>query len=111
MLSLIYLAHQSHWLMPDIEDFPDHETLSDFVDLYFEHFHPTFPMLHRPSFSKADTPAVLLLVVAAVGATYADKEFKPLAVALDELVRRIITWMVGHSSRIVSVLKVCLASE
>lgn len=97
MLSLVYLAHQAMWLMPDIEDFPDQETLSDFVDLYFEQFHPTFPILHRPTFRKHDTSAVLLLAVAAVGATYADKEFRPLAVALSELVRRIVQWMVSFN--------------
>lgn len=95
MLSLVYLSHQPLWLMPDIDDFPDHETLSDFVDLYFEKFHPSFPILHKPTFCQNDTPAVLLLAVAGIGATYADKEFKPLAVALDELVRRMVTWMVG----------------
>lgn len=95
MLSLVYLSHQNMWLMPDIEDFPDQETLSDFVDLYFERFHHTFPFLHRPTFHLHDTSAVLLLAIAAVGATYADSEFRPLAVALSELVRRIVQWMVS----------------
>jgi len=99
MLSLFYLSHQSLWQMPDIEEFPDYDTLSDFVDLYFEKFHDTFPILHKPSFYQGDTPAVLLLAVAAIGATYADKEFRPLAVALDELVRRIITWAVSWRTR------------
>lgn len=95
MLSLVYLSHQAMWLMPDIEDFPDQETLSDFVDLYFERFHSTFPILHQATFSQENTSAVLLLAVAAVGATYADREFRPLAVALSELVRRIVQWMVS----------------
>jgi hypothetical protein len=96
MLSLFYLSHQALWQMPDIDEFPDHDTLSDFVDLYFEKFHPTFPILHKATFYATDTPAVLLLAVAAIGATYADREFRPLAVALDELVRRIITWAVSY---------------
>lgn len=96
MLSLIYLAHQAHWLMPDVEDFPDQDTLSDFIDLYFEKFHPTFPVLHKPTIlQQGDTPPVLLMAIAAVGATYADPEFKPLAVALSELVRRMVQWMVS----------------
>ncbi|KAK8858671.1 hypothetical protein IAR55_002900 [Kwoniella newhampshirensis] len=99
MLSLIYLSHQPHWLMPDVDDFPDHETLSDFVDLYFEKFHPLFPIVHKPSFWTSETPAVLLLSVAAIGATYADQEFRPLAVALCELVRRMIAWMRGSDQR------------
>ncbi|WWC88487.1 uncharacterized protein L201_003398 [Kwoniella dendrophila CBS 6074] len=99
MLSLIYLCHQPHWLMPDIDDFPNSETMSDFVDLYFENFHPIFPIVHKPTFLKSDTPAVLLLSVAAIGATYANKEFGPLAVALCELVRRMIAWMRGSDQR------------
>ncbi|WRT67886.1 uncharacterized protein IL334_004860 [Kwoniella shivajii] len=99
MLSLIYLSHQPHWLMPDVDDFPDAETMSDFVDLYFEKFHPLFPIVHKPTFFNGDTPAVLLLSVAAIGATYADKEFGPLAVAMCELVRRMIAWMRGSDQR------------
>nr|XP_031864290.1 uncharacterized protein CI109_000203 [Kwoniella shandongensis]KAA5531362.1 hypothetical protein CI109_000203 [Kwoniella shandongensis] len=99
MLSLIYLSHQPHWLMPDVDDFPDHETLSDFVDLYFEKFHPLFPIVHKPTFWTSETPAVLLLSVAAIGATYADQEFRPLAVALCELTRRMIAWMRGSDQR------------
>lgn len=82
--------------MPDIDDFPDHDTLSDFIDLYFEKFHPTFPILHRPTFVMGDTPPVVLMAVAAIGATFADKEFKPIVVALCELVRRMVQWMVGR---------------
>lgn len=106
MLSLIYLSHQNLWLMPDIGDFPDNETLSDFVDLYFENFHPTFPILHKPTVLSTETPAVLLLSVAAVGATYAEKSVQPLAVALSELVRRIVTWMVGPLSSWPNMLRV-----
>jgi hypothetical protein len=95
MLSLVYLSHQAHWLMPSIDDFPDPSTLSDFLDLYFEKYHPTFPVVHRPTVLKKDTPPTLLLAMAAVGATYADKEYQPLAVALSELARRIIQWLVS----------------
>ncbi|ORY25649.1 fungal-specific transcription factor domain-domain-containing protein [Naematelia encephala] len=99
MLSLIYLSHQTLWLMPDIDDFPDHETLSDFVDLYFEKFHPTFPILHRATFVRAETPPMLLLATAAIGATFADKEFKPISAALCELVRRMVQWMRASDQR------------
>ncbi|WVQ80691.1 hypothetical protein IAT38_002796 [Cryptococcus sp. DSM 104549] len=99
MLSLIYLSHQPHWLMPDVDDFPSHETLSDFVDLYFERFHPLFPIIHKPSFWGNETPAVLLLAVSAIGATFADHRFGPLAVALCELVRRMVSWMRGSDQR------------
>ena len=95
MLSLLYLSHQPLWQMPIFDDFPEHDLLSHFVDLYFEHFYPTFPIVHRPTFGSEDTPPILLLSVAAIGATFAGKEFHSLVVALDELVRRIITWAVS----------------
>jgi hypothetical protein len=110
MLSLVYLSHQAMWLMPDIDDFPDQETLSDFVDLYFERFHATFPILHRATFRRDNTSAVLLLAVAAVGATYADKAFRPLAVALSELVRRIVQWMVCPGAGVRAYDLACIGS-
>ena len=99
MLSLVYLSHQTHWMMPDIQDFPDADTLSDWVDLYFENFHPSLPVLHRPTWKTTDVPAVLMLAVAAIGATYADAEFKPITVSMGELVRRMVQWLVRFVSR------------
>ncbi|WVQ73151.1 hypothetical protein IAR50_002715 [Cryptococcus sp. DSM 104548] len=99
MLSLIYLSHQTHWLMPEVDDFPDHDTLSHFVNNYFEHFHPVLPIIHRPTFMTEDTPAVLLLAVAAIGANFSGPEFSSLTVALCELVRRMITWVRGSDQR------------
>ena len=96
MLSLVYLSHQTHWLMPDIQDFPDQETLSDWVDLYFEHFHPALPLLHQATWKTTDTPAVLMLGVAAIGATYADADYRPITVSMSELVRRMVQWLVGR---------------
>ena len=57
MLALIYLSHQAQWNMPEISDFPDPALLSHFVDLYFDHFHPTFPILHKPTFYSTSIPA------------------------------------------------------
>ncbi|ODN81756.1 hypothetical protein, variant [Cryptococcus amylolentus CBS 6039] len=99
MLSMIYLSHQPQWLMPEVDDFPDHDTLSHFVDNYFEHFHPIFPIIHRPTFVSEDIPAVLLLSVAAIGANFSGPEYSSLAVALCELARRMITWVRGSDQR------------
>ena len=94
MLSLVYLSHQTHWMMPDIQDFPEADTLSEWVDLYFENFHPGLPVLHRPTWKTTDVPAVLMLAVAGIGATYADEDMKPITVAIGELVRRMVQWLV-----------------
>lgn len=46
----------------------------DFVDLaiaqYFSRFHPAFPILHRPTFSRMTVSPLLLLSVLSVGAVY-----------------------------------------
>ncbi|KAK4056994.1 hypothetical protein OIO90_001894 [Microbotryomycetes sp. JL221] len=50
---------------------PKLELLDLFVQLYFEHFGPVLPMLHKPTFDPNTCPSFLLLAVASVGARYA----------------------------------------
>ena len=49
---------------------PPIEAIDCFVQLYFEHFHPTFPMLHKPTFNPAQAPWQLVLATAAVGCRF-----------------------------------------
>jgi hypothetical protein len=95
MLSLIHLSHQPHWSIANIDAFPSRDTLNSCVNLYFHHFHPTFPVIRPASLRDGNAPTVLLLAAAAIGATYAKDDLKPLAVALNELVRRILTYLVS----------------
>ncbi len=97
MLSLIHLSHQAHWSFANIDDFPSAETLNSCVNLYFLYFHPTFPVIRPTALKDASAPAVLLLAAAAIGATYAKDDLKSLAVGLNELVRRMLTYLVSRS--------------
>lgn len=40
------------------------------VNSYFVHFHRSFPILHRPTFSLSAVPVSLLRVVVAIGSLY-----------------------------------------
>ncbi|KAJ6157939.1 Krueppel c2h2-type zinc finger protein [Penicillium chermesinum] len=43
--------------------------LSHFFDLYFENYHPHFPILHRPTLNPATAPALLIAAIVTLGAT------------------------------------------
>jgi hypothetical protein len=68
---------------------PPIHILSAWVQLYFEHFHPIFPVLHPPSFSSPNTPPLLVLAVASIGAQFSRLQNAGYcARAIQELVRR-----------------------
>lgn len=73
-----------------------------FVQLYFEHFHPIFPMLHQPSFGKGAPRPLLTLAVATIGARYSKLEgANQCALAMTELLRRLTMHLVRgfHSQK------------
>ncbi|KAJ6022592.1 hypothetical protein N7499_007907 [Penicillium canescens] len=41
-----------------------------YVKQYFEHFHPSFPLLHRPTFTVSLTPKLLLEAVTVIGSLF-----------------------------------------
>lgn len=45
-------------------------TLNIFLQLYFEHFHPTFPILHQATFQTEKAAWQLILSAAAIGCRY-----------------------------------------
>ena len=68
---------------------PPVEVLDCFIQLYFEYFHPAFPMLHKPTFNPHKTPWQLLLGLAAIGCQYSKApNAEKYANALQELLRR-----------------------
>jgi hypothetical protein len=44
-----------------------------YIDLYFEHFHPHWPILHRATFSIPDEPPLLLQAVLMIGLWVSEK--------------------------------------
>jgi hypothetical protein len=74
---------------------PPARVLNGWVQLYFEHFHPVFPILHKPTFSPATMNPFLVLTVAAIGAHFSDLEGSQACQrAMHELVRRYTSYTV-----------------
>ncbi|KAF2395896.1 hypothetical protein EJ06DRAFT_585630 [Trichodelitschia bisporula] len=74
---------------------PSMEAFDCFVQLYFEHFHPTFPMLHKPTFDPSRAPWQLVLAMASIGCRYSRARLSVECVnAMQELVRRAISRMI-----------------
>jgi hypothetical protein len=46
------------------------KVINAFVQLYFEHYHLTLPLLHKPTFNVSNTPPLLILAVAAIGSRF-----------------------------------------
>ncbi|KAF7623101.1 hypothetical protein AFLA_010410 [Aspergillus flavus NRRL3357] len=68
---------------------PPAPVLNAWVQLYFEHFHPMFPVLHKPTFSTSGSNPFLVLAVAAIGAHFSDiPGAQPCLRAMHELIRR-----------------------
>ncbi|KAE8308636.1 hypothetical protein BDV41DRAFT_581199 [Aspergillus transmontanensis] len=68
---------------------PPAPVLNAWVQLYFEHFHPMFPVLHKPTFSTSGSNPFLVFTVAAIGAHFSDiKGAQPCLRAMHELIRR-----------------------
>ncbi|KAL3431034.1 hypothetical protein BDV09DRAFT_9470 [Aspergillus tetrazonus] len=53
------------------------ESTALLVKAYFEHFHPSFPLLHRPTFAVSSTPAPLVNIAAVIGAMCSTPVYDP----------------------------------
>ncbi|KAI9692381.1 MAG: hypothetical protein M1822_006612 [Bathelium mastoideum] len=62
-----------------------------FIQLYFEFFQPSYPILHQATFIPSNTNFVLILALASIGCRYSrSKEAKGCALPLVELTRRAV---------------------
>lgn len=52
--------------------FPPHSTVTYFIQLYFVHVQPRFPVLHVPTFNLNKSPPNLLLAIAILGSSYSE---------------------------------------
>ncbi|KAE8414346.1 fungal-specific transcription factor domain-containing protein [Aspergillus pseudocaelatus] len=67
------------------------EVINAFVQLYFEHFHPTFPFLHRATFNGSKVPPLLLLATATVGSRFSKiPQAHSLSTVLGDILRKAI---------------------
>ncbi|KAJ5342073.1 hypothetical protein N7541_011197 [Penicillium brevicompactum] len=68
---------------------PPAPIINAWVQLYFEHFHPVFPFLHKPSFGNRDTHWLLIFAVSAIGAQFSGlPHSQDCSRAMNEMVRR-----------------------
>lgn len=78
---------------------PSRAALNAFVQLYFEDFHPVFPLLHRPSFDPGAAPWLLVLAVAVTGCRFSRNNVPAARVnGMQELLRRAIQTTVSKGS-------------
>lgn len=98
-MTLVNTTNQPNWPAVDLSLFPPTQTLSVCINLYFRHFHDTLPIFRRSDFRIADAPPVLLLAMTAIGAMYSRDKLSGLAIALNELARRAISYVQESDKR------------
>jgi hypothetical protein len=80
------------------EVFPSLRYLDAYVQLYFEHFHRRFPVLHKPTFQMSPETWQLVFSVAFIGCQFSDVSQKPKHLSLfHQLSPQIISKAVGLS--------------
>jgi hypothetical protein len=47
------------------------------IKSYFEHFHPSFPLLHHPTFSVSSTPKLLTQATSIIGSLFSASSTNP----------------------------------
>ncbi len=79
--------------------FPSQGMFNACIQLYFEHFHNGFPLVHKPTFKSSQIHWLVLLAVAAIGSNYASyAETADLCEAFQEFLRR-ATSLIAESYR------------
>jgi hypothetical protein len=94
MITLIEHSHRAVWRAVDVGNFPSAQTLTICVNLYHRHFHDWLPILEKATFSISEAPPLLLMSMSAIGAMYSRDGLQRLGVALNELVRRGVLFIV-----------------
>jgi hypothetical protein len=82
----------------DIEILQNPAVINIFVQLYFEHFHPVFPLSHKASFNMLEISTLLTLAVATIGSRFSRiRHAQRLAMALGEILRKAIDTQVSFA--------------
>jgi hypothetical protein len=80
-------------LSPDVltSSFFYHSNLSQFYNLYFENYHPHFPILHKPTLDPTKAPPLLITAIVTLGSTLSnDADHFQTAVKIHDSLRYII---------------------
>ena len=74
------------------DSFPSNAVFASLIEQYFEAFHPTLPMQHRPTFMKSEPHYSLVLAMSFIGTSFVDdnQESGAFAASLFEFLHRVI---------------------
>ncbi|PYH55915.1 putative C2H2 transcription factor [Aspergillus niger CBS 101883] len=92
--AFIQLCCAESILYPKFESdhLPDAETLSSFINLYFMHFQPVYPIFHTPTFDINECHWLVVLALSAIGCHFAgSQEQSECAPVFHEFLRRAIS--------------------
>lgn len=95
MITIVNRSHQSIWPSAEMSNFPSAQTLTLCINLYQRHFHDWLPVIERSTFKMEDSAVLIMMALAAIGAMYSRDNIKGLGIALSELVRRAIIFIVS----------------
>lgn len=96
------------------DDSPDFglENLQNYLDLFFEFFNTTYPIVHVATLNIGDIDPIALLSMILLGATYKDKDAHQLSVCLyDALIPYILSGLLGSPAPDLSILQSFLILE
>ncbi|KAJ5710472.1 C2H2 type zinc finger domain protein [Penicillium malachiteum] len=82
--------------------FPPHPTITYFLQLFFVHVHPRFPVLHVATFDPNGVPPILLLAMAISGSSYSESNKSKFALTYLTRVRLSIRFMQERDQNYVS---------
>ncbi|KAJ5833638.1 early growth response protein [Penicillium riverlandense] len=75
---------------------PPAPIINAWTQLYFEHFHPVFPVLNKPTFGYPSTHWLLVFAVSAIGAQFSQMpQARTCARAMHEMIRRQSMYLVS----------------
>lgn len=94
IMSIISRSHTAIWPDIDTANFPSSQTLTVCINLYYRHFHSWLPTISKGRNELDESAPLLLAAMAAIGATYSRYDWKGLGIALGELVRRAVVYIV-----------------
>ncbi|KAF5970211.1 C2H2 type zinc finger domain-containing protein [Fusarium bulbicola] len=78
--------------------FPTFEVTAAFIQAYFEHFQPLFPIIHQPTFNPQEAPWILTLAVVVIGSRYSALGLDSAVLYLHEFLRRSINLWIAHNA-------------
>jgi hypothetical protein len=75
--------------------FPPYKDIAAFIQAFFEHFQPLFPLIHQSTFDPRETPWILTLAVAVIGSRYSVLSANSSLTYLCEFLRRAVSLWVS----------------